>query len=73
MESLNKNVNTPKVTKTNVLRLALFLVLFPFLPLAFLLDLILFFVISYEGCLNCGFADVIKKGLFCRSIIKIVK
>jgi len=73
MESLNKTVNTSKVRKTNVLRFALFLVLLPFLPLAFLLDLILFFIASYEGCLNCGFADVIKKGIFCRSLITIVK
>ncbi|OGK64688.1 hypothetical protein A2313_04295 [Candidatus Roizmanbacteria bacterium RIFOXYB2_FULL_41_10] len=73
MESYKNNVNTAKVKKTNVLRPLLLVALLPFLPLAFLLDLILFFVISYEGCLNCGFNDVIKKGVFCRLVIKTIK
>jgi hypothetical protein len=72
MTSLNKNVNTLKARQTNVVRYLSFLLL-PLLPLAFLLDLVLFFVVSYEGCLNCGFSDVVKKGIFCRLIIKAIK
>ena len=72
MVSYKSNVKTLK-RKTNVGRYLLLGVILPLLPLFFLLDLMLFFVASYEGCLNCGFKDVIDKGIFCRLAIKQLK
>jgi|GEM_PF-1838464 len=73
MSSYSSNVKTSKPKKRNVVRYLTLGVLLPLLPLAFLLDLILFFIASYEGCLNCGFKDIIAKGIFCRLIINQIK
>jgi hypothetical protein len=73
MNSYSSNVKTSKPKKQNVVRYLTLGVLLPLLPFAFLLDLILFFIANYEGCLNCGYKEVINKGIFVRIVVKQIK
>ncbi|PJE63386.1 hypothetical protein COU89_03635 [Candidatus Roizmanbacteria bacterium CG10_big_fil_rev_8_21_14_0_10_45_7] len=47
----------------------IFLVLLsPLLLLAFLGDLVIYFFTSDKGCVQCGIDDIVKEGVFVRSI-----
>lgn len=43
-----------------------------FLP-AFLLDLILYMATNKDECVNCGWGDIVKKGVFCQVLVKVLK
>lgn len=73
MESYNNNVKTLNGRKPNVVRYLLLVVLLPLLPLAFLLDLIWFFLVKSEECLHCGWEDIVAKGIFTRIIINKIE
>ncbi len=46
----------------------LFVLLSPLLLLAFLGDLVIYFFTSDKGCVQCGINDIIKEGVFVRTI-----
>lgn len=48
--------------------LILFVLFSPLVVLAFLGDLVIYFFTSDKGCVQCGIDDIIKEGVFVRSI-----
>ena len=46
----------------------LLVLLSPLLLMGFLGDLVLYFFTSNKGCVQCGLDDIIKEGVFVRSI-----
>jgi hypothetical protein len=43
------------------------------LPFSFLLDLILYMATTKDECLNCGWGDIVKKGVWTKVVVHHIK